>query len=153
MSQLLLDKHTKITFNELVDYGLNTLENMGNTCYLNTTIQLLCNCITKLSMYFLNGEFKDDFDASNPKKQYEMCRQYYKILVGLWEDPKEKIVTVRPSSFKTVFDWFYPQFKGWGQHDCQESLSALIGPAEAPLPRLALAKSLYLVYPACPESS
>ena len=133
---LLLDKYTKkddeegdfvdIALENLREYGLNTLQNMGNTCYFNTANQLLIVCIRELTLYFLNGEFKHDFNIEDPKDQVEMSLQYYKIVKALWEDPLDKVITVRPTSFKKVFDYFYPQFKGYGQHDCQESLSALI---------------------------
>lgn len=108
-----------LELSDLVDRGLTGIINMGNTCYMNTMIQVLSN-IPDFTLYFLKGKFKED--CSVEKKEFAMAKDYYRVLNGMWEEN----CIVRPTSFKKTFATLNPLFRGWGQHDCQEALSSLI---------------------------
>ena len=118
-------KELNLTNHDLTGRGLTGIINQGNTCYMNTMIQLLSN-IPDLTLYFLNGLFRFDCNLERPPKEYEMCREYFRVLCGLWEEPKYKMTIIRPRSFKNVFAKHNPIFRGFRQHDCQEALSCLI---------------------------
>ena len=49
----------QLTIDQLADHGISGIGNMGNTCFMNTTIQQLSHC-PEFTRYFLTGEFKDD---------------------------------------------------------------------------------------------
>ncbi len=106
--------------NELSNRGLSGLINMGNSCYLNAAIQCLSNVIS-LTEYFLSGDYTEDIDTT--RKEYKMCREYYRILNGLWEDN----CVIKPISFKQTLVQYKSEFSGFGQHDSQEVLTTLIG--------------------------
>ncbi len=104
----------------LNNMGLSGLLNMGNTCYLNSAVQCLSN-VQILTKYFLSGEFNKDKDENRP--EYKMCREYYRLLNGLWEEDN---CVIKPVSFKETLVSYKPEFKNYLQHDAQEVLSTLI---------------------------
>ena len=99
--------------------GLTGLINLGNTCYMNSAMQCLSAC-QPLTKYFLSGNFKEDINLR--KKEYKMCKEFYRLLVGMWEEN----CIVKPVSFKQTLSHFNCYFSGWLQHDSQEAMSALI---------------------------
>lgn len=109
----------QLTIDQLADHGISGIGNMGNTCFMNTTIQQLSHC-PEFTRYFLTGEFKDD--CNTQKKEFKMCKEYFRVLHGLWEEN----CIIRPTSFKRTVDKMSPQFRGWGQHDSQEFLMTII---------------------------
>ncbi len=104
---------------EFKDKGFSGLINLGNTCYLNSAVQCLSNTLP-LTQYVLSDEFQSDIDLK--RKEYKMCKEYYRLLVGIWEEN----CTIKPISFKQTLASFDPRFAGFRQHDSQEALSLLI---------------------------
>tara|TARA_B100000780_G_C21126983_1_gene457760 strand:- start:1891 stop:2931 length:1041 start_codon:yes stop_codon:yes gene_type:complete len=107
------------TIDQLHGHGNSGIANIGNTCFLNTALQQLSHC-PDLTLFFLSGAFKGD--CNTEKKEFKMCKEYFRILSALWE----KNQGIRPTSFKRTLDKMYPQFKGYGQHDSQEVLLTLL---------------------------
>ena len=99
--------------------GKGGLSNMGNTCYFNTAIQLLNNC-RELTTYFLSGKFKEDFNKKSNESDFSL--KYYKLVNEIWKDN----ITLRPSSLKNSLEKYHNQFRGYLQHDTQETLLIMI---------------------------
>jgi ubiquitin carboxyl-terminal hydrolase 4/11/15 len=103
--------------------GLVGLKNIGNSCYMNTGIQCLSNT-KELTEYFLSSAFTNHLNSTNPLGSNGLLAcAYAKLIRDLWTCKNSEI---SPWDFKKAFSKFSPQFSGFGQHDSQEFIAALL---------------------------
>ena len=104
-------------------HGLVGLNNLGNTCYMNTGLQCLSNC-ELLTKYFLGDYYKDFINKENPiGSQGEIVEKYSQLIHHLWQGDKD---CISPIQFKKAFGKLYNAFKDYRQQDSQEFISYLL---------------------------
>ena len=99
---------------------LRGLDNIGATCYMNSTLQCLSNT-PKLTFYFLT-QFKKEYPNDVSKT---MSNEYYKVLYNLWDDHSNK-KSYSPNSFKIVLSQENPLFQGIAANDSKDLINFLI---------------------------
>jgi len=103
--------------------GLVGLQNLGNTCFMNTSLQCLSNCY-ELTEYFLKDLFKKDINKDNPiGTGGDLASSYASLLKNLWYGSS---TVYSPWAFKRAIGGFQSMFSGYMQHDTQEFLNYLL---------------------------
>eukprot|EP00210_Caulerpa_lentillifera_P000263 g256.t1 len=93
------------------------LSNIGNTCYMNSSLQCLLH-IPELMHYFLSGTYKDDVNLRNPDGcSGQFAEAFYNLLKQIWDGNIEHF---NPVQFWNVLSKYYVLFAEKDQHDTAE---------------------------------
>ena len=104
-------------------HGLVGLGNIGNTCYMDTSLQCLSNCKI-LTEYFLEDYYKKFINENNPiGSQGKLVESYAELIKHLWYGQNDSI---EPYNFKETIGNIRTMFRGYQQQDTQEFLSFLL---------------------------
>lgn len=108
------------------------LANLGNTCFMNSTLQCLAHT-DPLRRYFLSRDYQSDLNRDNPLGTGgELATQFSKLLQGMWVDEPSSASAwnnsdvVYPREFKQALGKHASQFMGYDQHDSQEFATYLL---------------------------
>ena len=118
LSEAEISKH-----DQNVPMGVTGLRNLGNTCFLNSSLQCLSATIP-LTDYFLGYDYRSEINKNNfLGTGGKLVTAYAELTKHMWLGRKS---VVDPIDFKTQLQTFAPQFLGYHQHDAQELLAFLL---------------------------
>jgi ubiquitin C-terminal hydrolase len=120
-------------------YG-SGLGNLGNTCFMNSTLQCLAHT-PALQNYFLSRQYQGDLNLKNPLGTGgELATEFAQLLQEMWMAPSTLATptlgdpvlyttashVVYPRNFKYTLGKHAAQFMGYDQHDSQELATYLL---------------------------
>lgn len=104
------------------DKGLTGLKNLGNTCYMNSSIQCLSHTMD-LVHYFMSKKMEEDVNVVNFKRvEYHLVLRFRDLLYHIWNDNQ----ILSPKTFKMTLEGFVKKYVGYDQHDAQECITYIL---------------------------
>ena len=99
------------------NHGLCGSINLGNTCYMNSSIACLSNC-TELTTFFLTKEFRNYKNTSNKNGlNGKLAEEWYSLLKEYWKSNK---TYGNPKGIKNLIAKKYKKFEDYEQQDANE---------------------------------
>ena len=105
------------------NHGVCGGRNLGNTCFMNSSIACLSNC-TELTTYFLTKKYEKDINQTNKEGLGgRLARAWYSLLEMYWNS---NISAGNPSEVKSCVARKVPKFAGFGQQDSNEFMTEFL---------------------------
>lgn len=106
--------------------GTIGLQNLGNTCYMNSALQCLVH-IPELIYYFLYDSYKQELNTENPLgMEGKVATSFAKLIHNLFDDKISITNSIVPRDFKQTIGHFNSMFADYHQQDSQEFLAFLL---------------------------
>lgn len=122
-----------------IGLGLTGLRNLGNTCYMNSIIQCLSNCLT-FCMYFKDNHYSKDINWSNQDGfRGEVAIEFAALIKNIWSGQYKAI---SPIDFRAVVSKLGSMFASTQHQDAQELLDFLMNGLNEDLNRVSVKPQL-----------
>uniref|UniRef100_A0ABM5ENA4 ubiquitinyl hydrolase 1 n=1 Tax=Pogona vitticeps TaxID=103695 RepID=A0ABM5ENA4_9SAUR len=113
-----IDRHKVPT-----EKGATGLSNLGNTCFMNSSIQCVSNT-QPLTEYFISGRHLYELNRTNPiGMKGHMAKCYGDLIQELWSGTQKNVA---PLKLRWTIAKYAPRFNGFQQQDSQELLAFLL---------------------------
>ncbi|KAF9772571.1 hypothetical protein IL306_009710, partial [Fusarium sp. DS 682] len=113
--------------------GVVGLQNLGNTCYMNSALQCV-RSVEELTKYFLTNEYLDEVNKTNLLGYNgRVAITYGNLLKEIYTEGRG---SVTPRDFKNTIGRCRSTFSGYGQQDSQEFLGFLLDALQEDLSRV-----------------
>ena len=111
----------KLDFNK--NHGVCGSYNLGNTCFMNSSIACLSNC-SELTEYFLSEDFERDINRKNVDgARGKLAEEWYNLLYDYWNT---NIRVGNPKSIKKIVGSKNRKFLGDNQQDSNEFMTVFL---------------------------
>ncbi|KAJ3302424.1 CSN-associated deubiquitinating enzyme Ubp12 [Kappamyces sp. JEL0829] len=123
---------TKASYRRYKPKGLN---NLGNTCFMNSALQCLAATVP-LTKYLISGAWEKEINATNPLGSGgDFARVFAELVSSMWR--ADGLAAIAPRDFKYMIGTKNPLFIGYGQQDSQELAIFLLDGLHEDLNRIA----------------